>query len=110
MRLCAGDAFVHAEALVFFGDVVRVDADGYAEVDRRGGVGWGFFFALHLADGLFEHGGVELEADGFDVAGLFAAEHVAGAAEFEVQGGDLESGSEVGEFFERGEAAAGYFG
>ena len=68
------------------------------------------FFALHLADGLFEHGGVHLEADGFDVAGLFAAEHVAGAAEFEVEGGDLEAGAEVGEFFECGEAAAGDFG
>ncbi len=69
-----------------------------------------FFFALHLADGLFEHGGVHLEADGFDVAGLLAAEHVACAAELEVEGGDLEAGAEVGEFFECGEAAAGNFG
>ena len=68
------------------------------------------FFALHLADGLFEHGGVHLEADGLDVAGLFAAEHVACAAEFEVEGGDLEAGAEVGEFLECGEAAAGDFG
>ena len=69
----AGDALVHAEALVFFGDVVGVDADGDAEVDDGVGVGWFFFLALHLADGLFEHGGVHLETDGFDVAGLFAA-------------------------------------
>ena len=69
-----------------------------------------FFLALNLADGLFEHGGVHLEADGFDVAGLFAAEHVAGTAEFEVEGGDFESGAEVGEFFEGGEAAAGDLG
>jgi hypothetical protein len=41
---------------------------------------------------------------------LFAAEHVACAAEFEVEGCDLEAGAEVGEFFERGEAAAGDFG
>ena len=68
------------------------------------------FFALHLADGFFEHGGVHLEADGFDVAGLFAAEHVACAAELEVEGGDLEAGAEVGEFLEGGEAAAGDFG
>ena len=64
-------------------------------------------FALELVDGLFEHGGVHLEADGFDVAGLLAAEHVAGAAEFEVERGDFEAGAEVGELLERGEAAAG---
>ncbi len=39
-------------------------------------------FALHLVDGFFEHGRVHLEADGLDVAALFAAEHVAGAAQF----------------------------
>ena len=68
------------------------------------------FLALHLAHGLFEHGGVHLEADGLDVAGLLAAEHVARAAEFEVERGDLEAGAEVGELFERGEAAAGDLG
>jgi hypothetical protein len=41
---------------------------------------------------------------------LLAAEHVAGAAEFEVEGGDFEAGSEVGEFLEGGEAATGYLG
>ena len=66
--------------------------------------------ALHLADGLFEHGGVHLEADGFDVAGLLAAEHVACAAELEVEGGDLEAGAEVRKLFKRGEAAAGDLG
>jgi hypothetical protein len=40
------------------------------------------------------------------VAALLAAEHVAGAAEFEIEGGDFESGAEVGKFFERGETAA----
>ncbi len=102
--------FVHAEALVFFGDVVGVDADGDAEVDDGGGVGGLVFFAFDLADGLFEHGSVHLEADGFDVAGLLAAEHVACAAEFEVEGGDFEACAEVGEFFECGEAAASDFG
>ncbi len=63
-------------------------------------------FAFDLADGLFEHGGVHLEADGLDVAGLFAAEHVACAAQFEIERGDLEAGAEVGELLEGGEAAA----
>ena len=62
--------------------------------------------ALDLAHGLFEHRRVHLEADGLDVAGLLAAEHVAGAAQFEVERGDLEAGAEVGELLERGEAAA----
>ncbi len=80
LRLGSGDALVHAEALVLFGDVVGVDADGDAEVDDGVGVGGFIFLALHLADRLFEHGGVHLEADGFDVAGLFSSEHVACAA------------------------------
>ena len=58
----------------------------------------------------FEHGGVELEADGLDVAALLAAEHVAGAAQFEIEGGDFEAGAEVAEFLERGETAARDFG
>ena len=65
---------------------------------------------LELVDGLFEHGGVHLEADGLDVAGLLATEHVAGAAEFEIERGDLEAGAEVGELLERGEAATGDLG
>ena len=94
------------QALVFFGDVVSGDADVEAEIE----LGFGFVgsgFAFHFADGALEHLRVKLEADGFDVAALFAAEHVAGAAEFEIEGGDFESGTEVGKFFERGEAAAG---
>ena len=51
--------------------------------------------ALHLAHGALEHGGVQLEADGFDVAALLAAEHVAGAAQFEIERGDLEACAEV---------------
>src|SRR4029077_9309691 len=63
-------------------------------------------FALPLPPRTLEHLSVKLEADGFDVAALLAAEHVAGAAEFEIEGGDFESRTEVGKFFESGEAAA----
>ncbi len=66
--------------------------------------------AFEAADRFFEHGGVHFEADGFDVAALLAAEEIAGTAEFKVEGGDFESSAEVGEFLERGEAAAGDFG
>src|SRR3984957_1491205 len=100
----AGDAFIHLQALVFFGDVARRNADVEAEVE----LGFGFVgrgFAFHFTHGTLEHLIVELESDGFDVAALFTAEHVAGAAEFEVESGDFKSRTEVGKFFERGEAA-----
>src|SRR5258707_3073423 len=41
---------------------------------------------------------------------LLAAEHVDGGAEFEVEGGDAESGAEFAELFHRGEAFAGNIG
>ncbi len=44
------------------------------------------------------------------MAVLLAAEHVAGAAEFEVERGDAESGAEFAEFFHGGEAFAGDVG
>ena len=46
----------------------------------------------------------------FDVAVLLAAEHVAGAAEFEVEGGDAEARAEFAEFLHRGQALAGNVG
>ena len=58
----------------------------------------------------FKHGGVELKADSLNVAALLAAEHVAGAAQFQIESGDFEAGAEVGEFLECGEAAARNFG
>jgi hypothetical protein len=38
---------------------------------------------------------IELEADLLDVAGLLLAEQIAGAADIEVMGGELEAGAEV---------------
>ena len=46
-------------------------------------------------DGFFEELAVHFVADGGDVAGLLGAEHVAGAADFEVAHGDLEAGAEL---------------
>ena len=40
------------------------------------------------------------------MAALLAAEHVARAAQFEIERGDFESRAEVGELLESGEAAA----
>jgi hypothetical protein len=38
---------------------------------------------------------------------LLAAEHVAGAAEFEVKRGDLEAGAEIGELLEVSSVSGG---
>ncbi len=54
----------------------------------------------------FKHRCVEFETDCLDVAALLAAEHVAGAAKFEIECGDFEAGAEVAELLERGEASA----
>jgi hypothetical protein len=40
------------------------------------------------------------------VAALLAAQQVARAAQFQIEGGDLEARAEVAEFLERGQTAA----
>src|SRR5581483_10999376 len=96
----------YAQALVLFRNVVARDADVEPEVELGFGL-LGFDFALELAHGALEHRSVELKADGINVAALLAAEQVAGAAQFEVEGGNLESGAQVGEFLKGGQAAPG---
>ena len=56
--------------------------------DRRGDAG------LEAEHRLFQHLLVELEADLLDVAGLFLAEQIAGAADVEIVRGKLEAGAE----------------
>src|SRR5580658_1000381 len=101
----AGDLLVEAQALVFFCNVALVDAQSDAEIQLRGRA---FFagFAFEILDGGLKHGGVELKADGLNVAALLAAEHVACAAEFEIESGDFEAGAEIRKFLERGKTAA----
>ena len=77
------------------GDIILRDqhrrADGDlrrpAVGDRRGDAG------LEARHRLFEHLLVELEADLLDVAGLLVAQQVAGAADVEIVGGELEAGA-----------------
>src|SRR5207302_5612448 len=68
------------------------------------------FFSLQFGYGPLQHLAIHIEADGFDVAMLLATEHVAGAAQFEVESSDAESGAEFAEFFHGGEAFAGDVG
>ena len=104
-----GDAFVGAQAEIFAGNVFSGDAHVEAEIESGAEFG-SDVFAFEFGDGAFEHLAVEVEADGFDVAVLLAAEHVACAAQFEVESGDAEAGAEFAELFHGGEALAGDVG
>src|SRR5262249_38301123 len=76
---------------------------GYAQVDAQIQLGADFLcqlFALELADGAVQHPGVHLEAHGVNVAALFSAKKVPGAAQLEIECGDLESRAQIGKFFE----------
>jgi hypothetical protein len=67
----------------------------------------GDFFAFEGGDALFKELAIEFEADGGDVAALFGAEEVAGAADFEVAHGDFEAAAEGGVLFDGADAFAG---
>ena len=56
--------------------------------------------AFHFADRAIQHLGVELEADGLDVAALLAAQQVAGSAQFQIESGNFEAGAQIGKFFQ----------
>ena len=53
---------------------------------------------------------VHVEPDRVDVAVLLAAQQVAGAAQFQIERGDLEPRAQVAEFLERRQAFAGDLG
>ena len=61
--------------------------------------------ALQFAHRALQHGGVELESHGFDVAALLAAQQIARAAQFQVERGNLESRAQVAELFQRRQPA-----
>ena len=104
-----GDALVSAQAEIFAGDVLLRDAEIHAETDGGTKFG-GSFLSFELGHGALEHLYIQIEADSFDVTVLLAAEHVAGAAKFEVESGNAESGTEFTEFLHSSEALAGDFG
>ena len=101
----AGDFLVEPQALVLFGHVALVDAQRNAEIELRTGTVC-TALALDLFHGGLKHGGVELESDGFNVAALLAAEHVAGTAQFEIERGNFESRAQIAELLKRCETAA----
>ena len=78
------------------GDVVLGNEQRRADGDlRRPAVGSGRGDAgLEAEHRLFQHLLVELEADLLDVAGLFLAQEIAGAADIEIVRGKLEPGAE----------------
>ena len=99
LGFAGGEAFVEHEAFVDVGAVafgqqggaVQFDFGGHAE--RCVEVGHAAFF--EVAHGLFEHFGVEGEADLHHFAALAFAEDFAGAADFEVLHGEGETGTQI---------------
>ena len=71
-----------------------------AQVDRAEGAS-SERLAAQLAHRLLEQLQIGLDADRRDVAALLAAQEVAGAADFEIAGGDTEARAEVGELAQR---------
>ena len=63
-------------------------------------------FALQFVNGFFEQPDVRVEAHGLDVTVLLAAQQIAGAAQFEIERGDLEARAQIAEFFQRGQTLA----
>src|SRR5450432_621887 len=102
----SGNALVHAQPLVLLGNIVVGDAnvEGEIELDFR------FFrssLATQFADGALEHRGVKLEADGFDLATLFASQQIPRATQFQIQRCQLKASTKIREFFQSSQAAAG---
>ena len=63
--------------------------------------------ALQFADGFFQQPDIGVEAHRVDMAVLLAAQQIAGAAQFQIERGDLESGAQVAEFLQRRQPLAG---
>ena len=89
--------------LIFVRDIFRRNPDIQAEVERRVNFKRRLF-SLELTDGFFEQPQISVKTDGCNVAVLFAAQQVPGAAQFQIERGDLEPCSKVREFPKRGQA------
>ncbi len=102
-RAC--DLLVEPQPLVFFRHIALVDAQRNTKIELRGRPLLAAF-ALHLLHGGFKHRGVQLETHGFNMSALLAAQHVARAAQLEVERGNLEARAQVAELLERSESSA----
>ena len=78
-----------------------------ADVHVRFGLG-GLGLVLQLPGGFFQKLAIHLVADGGDVAGLLGAKDVAGAANFQVAHGDLETRAQMAVFLDGFEPLGGH--
>ncbi len=104
-----GQPLVHLQPQPLAGDVLvgQVGVDGQLDpylAELRLAV------ALELVHGLADQPDVEVEPDVGDVAGLLAAEQVAGAADLEVLHGDGHAAAEVGVLGQGGQPLVGGLG
>src|SRR6185369_12364810 len=93
---------VDGQALIHVRDVLVVNPEVHSKVDVGTDLVLGLL-ALQLLYRLLEQLHVHVEADGFDMAALLAAEQVAGSANLEVQRSDAEAAAEIAELANRRE-------
>ena len=104
-----GEPAVEREPHRQIGDVVFRNEDGVPMVicgDHLSATGRADA-GLHRDHRLFQHLLIKLEADFLDVAGLLVAKEIAGAADVEIVGGELEAGAERVERFQNFQPALG---
>ena len=94
--LASCEASVHIHSLLIGGDVVAWYVAVELQFEMSDGPG-GFGLAAELADGRGEERAVELISDSIDVAALFEADDVAGAADFQVAKGDPKPRTQLAE-------------
>src|SRR5258706_1223946 len=100
------DALVRSQAQVFAGDVVLRDSNVEAETERGTQLRRGFL-ALQFRNGALQHLAIHVETDGFNVAVLLTPEHVAGAAQLQIERGDSKARAQFAEFLHGGKAFSG---
>src|SRR6267143_475824 len=98
------DTLVHPQALVLLFNVVGRNADVETQIERD----FSYFnarLALHFAHGALQHLRIKFESHRLDVAALHSAQKISRAPQFEIKRSNLETGAEVGEFFQSSKTA-----
>ncbi len=101
----AGNLLVEPQPLVLFRHIALVDAQRNAQIELRGRPLFAAL-ALQLLHRGFQHRRVKLEANRLDVPALLAAQHVARAAQLQIERRNLESRAQVAKILSAPPAAA----
>src|SRR5262249_40415671 len=63
-------------------------------------------FALELSHRAVEHLRVEFESNSFDMSALLTTQQISRPAQFEIKSSNFETGTQIGEFLQRGQTTA----